>query len=82
MKMEQIECFETSAHKIQTPGNYPEENIHLLLLLGNLFVHYQHRKNQLHYSVVSQFGCVLLEVNTCISHVSWLRLVTMPLRDR
>jgi len=22
-----IECFETSAYKIQTPGNYPEENI-------------------------------------------------------
>jgi hypothetical protein len=27
MKMEQIECFETSAYKIQTPGNHPEENI-------------------------------------------------------
>jgi len=27
MKMEQTECFETSAYKIQTPGNYPEENI-------------------------------------------------------
>jgi hypothetical protein len=27
MKMEQTECSETSAHKIQTPGNYPEENI-------------------------------------------------------
>jgi hypothetical protein len=25
MKMEQ--CSETSAHNIQTPGNYPEENI-------------------------------------------------------
>jgi hypothetical protein len=25
--MEQTECFETSAYKIQTPGNYPEENI-------------------------------------------------------
>jgi len=25
MKMEQIECFETSAYKIQTPWNYPEE---------------------------------------------------------
>jgi len=24
--MEQIECSETSAYKIQTPGNYPEEN--------------------------------------------------------
>jgi hypothetical protein len=27
MKMEQAECSETSAYKIQTPGNYPEENI-------------------------------------------------------
>jgi hypothetical protein len=27
MKMEKTECSETSAYKIQTPGNYPEENI-------------------------------------------------------
>ena len=26
MKMEQTECSETSAYKIQMPGNYPEEN--------------------------------------------------------
>jgi len=26
MKMEQTECSETSAHKIQTPENYPKEN--------------------------------------------------------
>jgi len=25
--MEQTECSEMSAYKIQTPGNYPEENI-------------------------------------------------------
>jgi hypothetical protein len=24
--MEQTECSETSAYKIQTPGNYPEES--------------------------------------------------------
>jgi hypothetical protein len=29
MKMEQTECSETSAYKIQTPGNYPEEGIQL-----------------------------------------------------
>jgi len=29
MKMEQTECSETSAYKIQTPGNYPEENIQM-----------------------------------------------------
>jgi hypothetical protein len=27
MKMEQTECSETSAYKIQTPGNYPEESL-------------------------------------------------------
>jgi hypothetical protein len=27
MKMEQTECSETSAYKIQTPGTYPEESI-------------------------------------------------------
>jgi len=27
MKMEQMECFETSAYKIETPGNSPEESI-------------------------------------------------------
>jgi hypothetical protein len=27
MKMEQTEFSETSAYKLQTPGNYPEENI-------------------------------------------------------
>jgi len=26
MKMEQTQCSETSAYKIQTPGNYPEES--------------------------------------------------------
>ena len=27
MKMEQSECSETTAHKIQTPGNHPKERI-------------------------------------------------------
>jgi hypothetical protein len=27
MKMEQTECSETSAYKVQMPGNYPEESI-------------------------------------------------------
>ena len=27
MKMEQIECSETSVYKIETPGNYPKGNI-------------------------------------------------------
>jgi len=35
MKMEQTECSETSAYKIQTPGNYPEESI----LQSNIVFH-------------------------------------------
>ena len=27
MKLEQTECYETLAYKLQTPGNYPEESI-------------------------------------------------------
>jgi len=30
MKMEQTECSETLEYKIQTPRNYPEENIRQL----------------------------------------------------
>ena len=29
MKMEQTECHETSAYKIQTLGNYPDESIQI-----------------------------------------------------
>jgi len=32
MKMEQTECSETSAYKIQTPDNYPEERIQRLCI--------------------------------------------------
>ena len=30
--MEQTECSETSAYTIQTPGNYPEENMQQLII--------------------------------------------------
>jgi hypothetical protein len=36
MKIEQTECSETSACKIQTPGNYPEESIQHSEHGGNL----------------------------------------------
>jgi hypothetical protein len=35
MKMEQTECSETAAYKIQMPGNYPEENIQQVFFLLN-----------------------------------------------
>jgi len=31
MKTEQTECSETSAYKIQTPGNYPKESIQQMM---------------------------------------------------
>jgi hypothetical protein len=33
MKMEQTECSETSAYKIQTPRNYPEESTQQFVLM-------------------------------------------------
>jgi hypothetical protein len=38
MKMEQTECSETSAYKIQTLGNYPEENIQQTLTRHAMYV--------------------------------------------
>ena len=42
MKMEQTECSETSAFKIQTPGNNPKESIqHSVFMQGtNLLSYY------------------------------------------
>ena len=36
MKMEHTECSETSAYKIQTPGNYPEDSINIKLYYVSL----------------------------------------------
>ena len=36
--MEQTECSKTSAYKIQMPGNYPEENIHLVGSFYEIYV--------------------------------------------
>jgi hypothetical protein len=57
MKMEQIECSETSAYKIQTPGNHPEENIQDNILLLQAV-------SDLHQYVVcepycEQLGCII-----------------------
>ena len=55
MKMEQTECSETSAYKIQTPGNYPEESIQqhwnksLKTLNKECTVHLKYTKEELWY---------------------------------
>jgi hypothetical protein len=39
VKTEQTECSETSAYKIQTPGNYPKESIQHTFLLSEWRLH-------------------------------------------
>jgi len=43
--MEQTECSETSAYKIQTPGNYPEESIQQKFLIFALIIRRKLRGN-------------------------------------
>ena len=47
MKMEQTECSETSAYKIQAPGNYPEENIQQLSTYLNVKMAVHHVTSRL-----------------------------------
>jgi len=56
MKMEQTQCSETSAYKIQTPGNYPEESMqHVYILLATI---------QRNKSVIFKYGqTYLLPIN-------------------
>ena len=46
MKMEQTECSEMSAYKIQTQGNYPEESVqhseHDKSLKSGIHIYYMH----------------------------------------
>jgi hypothetical protein len=56
MKMEQTECSETSAHKIQTPGNYPKESIQeVKMLCFKMFITLLHKVCNL-----LMFFCVML----------------------
>jgi len=51
MKMEQTECSETLTHKIQTPGNYPEQSIE----------HSEHDES-LKSRISFSFTCIVLSV--------------------
>ena len=51
MKMEQAECSETSAYKIQTPGNNPEESIK-----HNISVRFVYAKTYHHHHVPEGLG--------------------------
>jgi hypothetical protein len=59
MKMEQIECSETSAYKIQTPGNYPEENIQqkqMKFILEDVCIHLNVPQEAIEYFMFQMLG--------------------------
>jgi hypothetical protein len=65
MKMEQTECFETSAYKIQTPGNCPEQSIQLLIKFLNICV----------------YSCVGLSSDDNMRTSCWMRKLTNTLLE-
>jgi hypothetical protein len=82
MKMEQTECSETSAYKIQTPGNYPEENIQHT-------EHGESLKSRIFHCVCQAHPIITLKPRTnfkllCIylfSDMLWVMIATDRLRD-
>jgi len=52
--MEQTECSETSAYKIQMPGNYPEENIQ-----NTTVVRYTYKLTMWHESLLPLLECLI-----------------------
>jgi hypothetical protein len=75
MKMEQTECSETSAYKIQTPGNCPEEIIQHL-------EHSESLKSRIlnsikkYQSIASAFGRFLVTSQTAKQHESPAALIS------
>ena len=60
MKLEQTECSETSAYKIQTPGNYPEahniQNTAKFEIKNKVYVFYRITNHSLHLQAVYIFS--------------------------
>jgi len=69
MKMEQTECSEMSAYKVQTPGNYPEESIqhseYSESLKSRKHVYVRHK---LRNSVTSTSGHFVSQSSTVLIH--------------
>jgi len=72
MKMEQTGCPKTSAYKIQTPGNYPKENIqhteHAESLKSRIFYsspqHSQPGRMPIFHHVTRIWQNIMLQKNT------------------
>ena len=61
MKMEQTECSEMLAHKIQMPGNNPEESIHLehgKSLKSRIYIQFILFMCSLFHYAFSTLGCI------------------------
>jgi len=63
IKMEQAACSETSAYKIQTPGNYPEESIQLRTYNVYLYEYI--------FWQTDQFASSLVQRCCCVSRIEW-----------
>jgi hypothetical protein len=65
------ECSETSAYKIQTPGNYPEESIrhsYWLLLLSN-----ERLKGKQFYIAICRHRLILFSVYISVANFDWVK---------
>jgi hypothetical protein len=63
MKLEQTECFEMSAHKIQTLRNHPERKNTILYFRLELY----YRKRKCHSFGVKYISCILYCAEICNS---------------
>ena len=80
IKMEQIECSETSAHKIQTQGNHPKERIQQYILFHVIFLN-DNKRNDLPPTLIvgkhreenrldaTECFIVLIICSTCFGHL-------------
>jgi len=78
MKMEETEYSETSAYKIQTPGNYPEEIIRnlisilmALLLFNEALAHQNFANESMTTSKLTRFGIMQLRLPSCTRFSVW-----------
>jgi hypothetical protein len=68
MKTEQTECSETSAYKIQTSGNYPEESIQISVYWNCTYTVLEHDCRMVR--CIECEGCVLCGADCMFSAMS------------
>jgi hypothetical protein len=83
--MEQTECSETSAYKIQTPGNYPEENIQHFLASSfqdNLISNSQKYKQENYFANIVYETLRSRALQACCMHKHTNKNVNFKLKIR